>query len=568
MLPAGVITGWNKGAQKLYGYSPNEIVGEPISILFPADGKRELRQAHGHLKLGKLFRIDTVQLKKDGSLIHVRLSASPLGQESGAALGSTILVQGVTEAEDMFGGLLSSSPIGMYIVQDGLLKFISPQFGKILGYEEIEIINTESLSYVYPEDRNGVRQNAIEALKNGFYKPYEYRIRTKSGDIKWTLETVISIIYRGKRATLGNFMDITERKQAQEEMRLANDKLVVMVKKFEKQNELNTILTDMRDLLQACSTIKETVPIIVGAMKKLFPHAEGALYLTSPSRTDLESVARWGGFPEDVDENVFTPSTCWGLRRGKVHIIEENETGPICGHMHKVQVPYACLPLIAKGDVLGLLHLRAISALTDPDKQQLINDMKDIGIRLSEYLSLAIANIKLGEILSMQSIQDPLSGLYNRRFMEETVQREILRATRRRSQIGIIMADIDNFKLFNDTYGHTAGDMCISHLGKFFKQRIRGSDIACRYGGEEFILILPESLPRDTLKRAEILRQEVKKLEFIFQGQFIGSITISLGVASYPANGTTLDELLRSVDKALYQAKQGGRDRVVATEAE
>jgi len=148
--------------------------------------------------------------------------------------------------------------------------------------------------------------------------------------------------------------------------------------------------------------------------------------------------------------------------------------------------------------------------------------------------------------------------------MEESLQREITRAERKQTPIGVIMGDLDHFKKFNDVYGHGAGDKIISQIGKLFNDKFRGSDIACRYGGEEFLIILPETSPEDTFKRAEALREEIKKLEMIFQGQILGIITMSMGIATYPQNGVRMDELLRVADMALYKAKQEGRDRVVS----
>lgn len=242
-------------------------------------------------------------------------------------------------------------------------------------------------------------------------------------------------------------------------------------------------------------------------------------------------------------------------------MVDDVNTGSICPHLkHTPASPYACLPLMAKGDILGLLHLKNEGLGQD----HAAADLKEIAVTLSEYLSLSIANVKLSESLSMQSIQDPQSGLYNRHFMEESLQREILRAARKQSSIGIVMADIDHFKNFNDVYGHAAGDKIINQIGKLLKERFRGSDIACRYGGEEFLVILPESSKGDTIKRSNTLREEVKKMAMVFQGQTLGSITISMGIASYPDNGTTMEELLRVADTALYKAKQEGRDRVVS----
>ncbi len=485
---------------------------------------------------------------------------SSVNKEAGNAFS---FASSSSQMEEIFNALMYSSPIGIYIIQDSKFSFVSRKFSEILGYAQNELIGSDALNYVYPDDRVAVRANATEALKSGYCRPYEYRVKDKVGDVRWVLETVISIHYQGKRATLGNFMDINEDKKIQAEMQITNEKLTTMVKIFEKQNRLDKVLSDMRDLLQACSTISEIAPIIMSSMKKLFPAAAGALFLMSPSRSDLESVARWGGFSDDIDDNVFSPDACWGLRRGHAHVVEDPDIGPICPHLiHKPNSAYVCLPLMAKGDLLGLLHLRNSSDCQDNESEQSITELKETAITISEYLSLAIANVKLSESLSKQSVLDTLSGLHNRRYMEESFEREIQRAKRKYSQIGVIMADLDLFKEFNDKYGHAAGDMVISQVGNIFKKGVRGSDIACRYGGEEFVLILPDCSTEDTVRRANLLREEVENLNIIFQGQVMGSLTVSMGIACYPNNATSIDGLLREADIALYKAKQGGRNRV------
>jgi diguanylate cyclase (GGDEF)-like protein/PAS domain S-box-containing protein len=564
----GVIISCNKNAQNLYGYSAEEIIGKEYSILIPPDIKENYLDI-----LNKISRREcvssykTVHKRKDNSRVHVSLTISPVTNESDKVIAAIVLARNISEREqehELFTALTQSSPIGIYIVQDGKLQFTSRQFDNIMGYTSDEMINTESSGYIHPDDKDLVNTNAIRALKNGQCQPYEYRIITKSGQLKWILETVISIHYRGKRAALGNLMDITESKRLQEERQQANEKLTFMVKRLEEQNRQNGILAEMRDMLQACSKMEETSPIIMGAMKKLFPEAKGALFLLSNSRSDLESVATWGDFPLDTDENIFAPEACWGLRRGRAHVVENIADSPICPHLkHTPSTSYVCLPLMAKGDILGLLHLQSGVSTKTIEKQKEISDLKEIASALSEYLSLAIANVKLGESLAKQSIQDPLSGLYNRRFMEESLQREILRAKRKQMQIGIIMADLDHFKDFNDIHGHAAGDKIINQVGKLFKEKTRGSDIACRYGGEEFVIILPDCSSEDAFRRADELREEVKKIEIVFQGQILGSINISMGIASYPVQGIEADELLRAADAALYRAKQAGRDRVI-----
>lgn len=565
----GVIADWNKGAHDLYGYSAEDVIGREHSFLVPFDVKDNTLEVFKKIRQGETSaRYETIHKRKDGSRVHVSLTVSPLKDESGSVIAFVIFMRNTAEreqAKELFDAVTQSSPIGIYIVQDGIFQYINRQFERIIGYNMNELLSTKSLGYIHPEDRELVRNSAVNGLKSGVCQPYEYRVVTKSGQIKWILETVISYRTQGKRATLGNFMDITESKRMQEETCHANESLTGMVKQLEEQRRQSAILTEMRDMLQACSKMAETAPIIMGYMKKLFPASQGALFLLSNSRSDLESIVTWGGFPTNPDDNIFTPDACWGLRRGRAHVVGNVNIEPICPHLkHTPTSPYVCLPLMAKGDILGLLYLMNDFNIKESEQDQAIADLKEMAVTLSEYLSLSLANVKLSENLSMQSIQDPQSGLYNRRFMEESLQREILRAARKQAQIGIIMADLDHFKKFNDVYGHAAGDKIISQLGKLLKDRFRGSDIACRYGGEEFLVILPESSGEDTVKRADSLREEVKKMEIVFQGQILGAITISMGVAEYPVNGTRMDELLRVADTALYKAKQEGRDRVVS----
>ena len=378
----------------------------------------------------------------------------------------------------------------------------------------------------------------------------------------------LEITLRGSQMTLDRditFNVFVDKTVEEEKVKQAQETLSTINKRLEERNRQNSIMSEMRELLQSCSTIQEIPPIITVSITELLPNVDGALFLMNNSRTHLQSVARWGDFPEEVDENIFEPDACWGLRRGRIHEVEDVKIGPICPHLkHPPSAPYMCLPLIAKGDILGLLHLRIKPSTSGEDSWNNIADSKETVVIFAEYLSLSIANIRLWERLTDQSIRDPLTGLFNRRYMEETIQREILRAAQNQTKIGIIMADIDHFKNFNDTHGHKAGDELLIKLADFFKIEIRGSDIACRYGGEEFILILPGASTEGTYKRAEHLREEVKNLKVYFQDQLLPSITLSMGIAIYPDHGIELNDLIQVADAALYKAKEQGRDRVIS----
>jgi diguanylate cyclase (GGDEF)-like protein len=182
---------------------------------------------------------------------------------------------------------------------------------------------------------------------------------------------------------------------------------------------------------------------------------------------------------------------------------------------------------------------------------------------VGERISLALANLRLREVLRSQSIRDPLTGLFNRRYMEESLEREMRRATRNDECVSLLMLDIDHFKQFNDTFGHQAGDTLLRAVGDFLSQRTRGQDVACRYGGEEFVLILAGAAADDGCKRAELLREELKQLTVLHAGQVLGRISVSIGTSAFPGQGATGEELLRAADEALYRAKAEGRDRVV-----
>jgi diguanylate cyclase (GGDEF)-like protein len=185
---------------------------------------------------------------------------------------------------------------------------------------------------------------------------------------------------------------------------------------------------------------------------------------------------------------------------------------------------------------------------------------------VADQLGLAVANLKLRETLRNQSIRDALTGLFNRRYLEETLERELSRARRTNASLGLIMMDLDHFKHFNDTFGHEAGDVLLREVGRLLQETVRGGDVACRYGGEEFVVILPEASAETTRLRAERLRESIKHLYVTQRGQSIGSVTASIGVGTFPQNGTTGDALVKAADTALYLAKGTGRDRVTVAE--
>lgn len=200
----GTIVSWNKGAQDLYGYSPEEVIGKEHSFLVPSDVSDNILQVLKKISQGEpVARYDTIHLRKDGSRITVALTVSPLKDESGNIVAFSILIHNTADHEqekELFTALTQSSPIGIFIVQNAKFVYVNRQFERIIGYNINELLSTETLNYIYPEDADMVGTYARNALKNGLCQPYEYRAVTKSGQVKWILETMISIRYQGKRA--------------------------------------------------------------------------------------------------------------------------------------------------------------------------------------------------------------------------------------------------------------------------------------------------------------------------------------------------------------------------------
>jgi diguanylate cyclase (GGDEF)-like protein len=220
----------------------------------------------------------------------------------------------------------------------------------------------------------------------------------------------------------------------------------------------------------------------------------------------------------------------------------------------------------AQGETLGVLHLRDVAPAPGGSGETgdgLPESRKGLALSVAERIGLALANLKLRETLRTQSIRDPLTGLFNRRYLEESLEQELRRAVRHQRRLGLIMLDLDYFKRFNDTFGHDAGDALLSRFGALLQRQSRAEDTACRYGGEEFLLILPEASLEVTRQRAEQVREAVKQLQVEHRQRALGAITVSLGVAAYPEHGATAEALVQAADAALYRAKAEGRDRVV-----
>ncbi|NET55882.1 MAG: diguanylate cyclase [Symploca sp. SIO2E6] len=435
----------------------------------------------------------------------------------------------------------------------------------MLGYqpEEIDKMGTALMqNLMHSEDFAKLHQRfqKFDSLSDGEVIESEYRLRDKYGEWRWfhTWETVFTKTVSGSpQQILGTAQEITERKQVEEALRVVNGQLADWVNELEQRNQEMAILSKINDFMQACVKVEEAYEAISALVAPLFPNVSGGLFIINSSKHWLESVATWGD--QFTSSTLLKPDECWALRRGQLHGVNDTDTDVLCQHYHHPPLPKQslCIPMMAQGETLGMLCLSS----AEPGK--LTKAKKQLAITVAEQIALSLANLQLRERLRNQSIRDPLTGLFNRRYMEKSLQQELYRAERNQKPLGLIMLDIDHFKRFNDNFGHEAGDMVLQELGKFLQENVRKSDIACRYGGEELMLILPEASLENSKQRAEEIRSGVKQLKVHNGRQCLGQVTISLGVACFPQQGLSGNSIIQAADSALYQAKKEGRDRTV-----
>lgn len=314
-------------------------------------------------------------------------------------------------------------------------------------------------------------------------------------------------------------------------------------------------------LLGTSDTVDELYRAVGHVCAQLFPRAGGAIFRLAPSRDLAERMHAWR-WPEDAQAGL-DPEECRAVRGGRVYLALAGAIEVPCRHTARLPAPVGtslCLPLTAHGETFGILQLCVFGEEAVVPSEQNLASARLVG----EQLSLALASLELREKLRHQSIRDPLTGLFNRRYLEETLARELARCVRNGQPMSAAVVDVDHFKQFNDTHGHEAGDRVLVEVAALLQHGIRATDIACRHGGEEFVLLMPDSPIEAALARVDALRELAAQLQLRYTSGPLQPVTFSAGIAVAPRDGTSAETLLRAADAALYEAKSGGRNRVVA----
>jgi len=571
----GNLTASNKSIQDLLGYTAEEF--KTIDVYdFYLDRSERQRLLDVMEKSGAVRDFETKFKRKDGKAFSVLMNSDliDVGGQHKVMLTSIRDITNLKQAQEEFRKerdftnaiLDTAASLVLVLDRKGLITRFNRACEKATGYSSQEIKGQHIWDILTANPANA-REKVEQLLAGNYPSTHESFWITRSGEqrlVSWS-NTVLLDNEDNVEYIIATGIDITERRQAEISLQEANQKMAIWVSELEERTAEMSQLSEMGEQLQSCQNIEEACAISAQYIQKLCPASQGALYLISPSKDFAEAVKMWGD--STSTEKTFMPLNCWAIRRGRPHLVDDSHPGLLCGHITGSQAgQYLCVPMMAHGEAMGILHLNHTASEQDQQKStdRLYSEHKtQLVMAVAEHIALTIGNLRLRETLRQQAIRDILTGLFNRRYMEESLQRELNRAAREGTSVGVIMFDIDHFKDFNDTFGHDGGDALLRELGAFLIKSTRGGDIVSRYGGEEFVFVLPGAALEDTRLRAEKLRQAVKELQGYHLGKQLGKFTSCFGVAAFPEHGLTSEEILKSADTALYRAKNEGRDRVV-----
>ncbi|MDD8020912.1 MAG: diguanylate cyclase [Acidobacteriota bacterium] len=482
----------------------------------------------------------------------------------------------LSESEELFRNMVESLGEAVIIVDNQeRFTFANPAARRIFNDTEQKLEGQSLQEFTTAKDFEYLRQQTLRR-QQGYRDTYDLELNFPDSSKKSVIVNAAPRINPDGQiiGTLAVLTDITERKRQEKALSEAKDELEKAITELQQRNKNTVQLVEMGEAIGLAKSEEEAIKIVINFGEKLFPKETGLFYLRPAKENFLELISSWNQAAEA--ETIINLDDCWALRRSLPHFVDPSNRAFLCPHLKNIiKTPErsACLPLSSAGETIGLLALYC--CLPDKSGQTsafMLSNLaeseakKSLLIAFSQRVATSLANIRLRESLRQQSIRDPLTGLYNRRYLEETLEREFAWARRASQPVSIIMFDIDHFKKVNDLFGHDAGDVALQTIAGQLQKSVRTEDIVCRFGGEEFTVVMP-ALPLDrALNRANLILESVRNLELSSKGMFIQKITMSAGVASFPLHGETPANVLQSADLSLLRAKNEGRDRAQAAD--
>ncbi len=561
----GVVLEINKAPLEQGGYRREDVVGRRFQDTpwWTHDDavRAQLVAALESARSGRTVRHDVV-VRMGERLTPIEFQLSPVLDAQGAVEG--LLAAGVDvsarhqadkdlrDSSELLSLFIRNSPIYAFI------KEVSPGQSRVLRASE---------NYV---DMLGLTGSEMVGKSMADLFPAEFAAKitaddwsVASGGCVLTLDEELNdrhyttvkfpIVLSDRTLLAGYTIDVTDRRRAEDALRAS-------LARVERLHAQMITLSQMTHMLLGCEDRGEAYEVVSRGGASLFKGSHGALTVYDAGGTRLRVVARWGQPPVP---DVFLASDCWAARLGAPHEVSEATQQVPCRHFTTPHDgPSLCLPLSVRGEPLGLLHVGSGRGLGG----EAFEDLRLLALKASGVIEMALSNLALQETLRAQAIRDPLTGLFNRRFLDESLPRELMRRRRTGEPLVVAMLDLDHFKDFNDSFGHEAGDLVLQAVGSLLLRSVRTSDLACRYGGEELTLVMPRAGLDDARLRLETLRRAVSEVRVERQGQALPAITVSIGAVAALPGEQDGPALLGRADAALYRAKREGRDRVVVAE--
>jgi diguanylate cyclase (GGDEF)-like protein/PAS domain S-box-containing protein len=557
----GVITWCNEAVLDIYGYASQELVGKDVSVLQPLDispSAFDKKITIAIRKRGCFCDVTRVR-KKDNSIVDIEYTVSKVKHARGKRSVELVAVahdiserkrmeEAIKESEELARGMLDTAATGIYLLQDGRFEYVNRLFEQISGYSSDELKGVYSIEYVHPEDREMVRAKAIDTLKGQSSLPYEYRLTGKDSKIIWVLDRLTTIQYRGKRSVLGTIMDITERKSIETEV-------------LDYTRQLETLF-NVGTVVNQTLNLNELLDSVLDRVLKVMDVEAGGIFLLDKESGELNLMS-YRGVSEEFVKKVeglrigegFTGKAALSKKPFIVEDIDSDSRLTRMGVKEEGLQLFAAVPVVAKDRMLGVIGVGSYQPRKFGDRELRLLNI------IASQIGMAVENAQLYEQALELAFTDGLTGLYNRRYLMEQIEREFSRVERSGGFISLMMIDLDGLKIINDRFGHHEGDVVLKGLASIIRSQTRASDIAARWGGDEFMLLTVNSTGKGTRQISERIRSQVEKYRRKIEGVEV-TITISIGIASYPGHASDVTQLLQRVDEAMYCAKRGGGNQL------
>jgi diguanylate cyclase (GGDEF)-like protein/PAS domain S-box-containing protein len=545
----------NEAISNLFSINIQSFLGKNIETLFPEWKEKLLDLSEGG-KPENLYWIDFQDrileariapysdITKTGSLVYVRdVTTIALAQEE--------IYESQRKYKSLYENMLTGAQV--YSTKNGGKSFYVTSINKYAeqesNFSEKEIIG-KLFEELYDEQ---AYQQLYDAIKNAWRTGESIRIPTlksiQNGQPIWREYNIYRL---SNNDVVTICKDITEEMLAKEKLTRINQDLEIYVNQLESFSTEVLLLNQFGNMLQSCQTYEEVADSLSEFSHKLLQnHSLGLVIL------DIKNFENHFSNVSNTELFLWVFTQTLFLQTLEEKIIEEYEEEVIQRAMDSnISFPYTCYVSKSSQDKLCILVLDTKVEHLDHNHHQYI-------YALADRLISSIANIDLQEQLKYQALHDEITGFFNRRFMNESLPRELHRSKRYKHSLSFFMIDIDYFKTFNDTYGHLIGDQILKQITHLIQSMVRSSDMLFRYGGEEFLVIFPETKIKDAARKAQAIREAISNEKFLINGVEIPPITISGGISNFPYHGETLDALINKADEAMYAAKNNGRNQII-----